>query len=56
MHAQVLRAQRDTSRLPIYKLRRCFLYNDIYYQLDMYRPPYHPRCKDLRILELYTAS
>lgn len=45
----------DPSRLPVFKTRRAFLYNDQYYQLDIYREPYHARCKDLVLLETYST-
>lgn len=31
--------QTDPARLPVIKLRRCFLYNDRYFQLDVFRSP-----------------
>jgi CYTH domain-containing protein len=46
---EAMRAQADPSRLPIQKLRRCFLYNDRYFQLDVYQSP----CKGLVLLEAY---
>ncbi|KAG7202042.1 hypothetical protein KM043_004725 [Ampulex compressa] len=48
-------AQRDDSHFTIYKRRRCFLINNQYFQLDIYREPGHPRCKGLMLLETYTA-
>lgn len=53
---EALKAQRDGTRQPVFKTRRCFLWLDTYFQLDMYRPPHHPRCTDLRILELFTIA
>lgn len=35
--------QRDPFHLTIYKKRRCFLYNNQYFQLDVYQEPCHPR-------------
>lgn len=35
--------QRDDSHFTIYKRRRCFLINDQYFQLDIYKEPAHPR-------------
>ena len=29
----------------MYKIRRCFLYNNQYFQLDIYKDPCHERCK-----------
>ncbi|XP_058805372.1 TRPL translocation defect protein 14 isoform X2 [Phymastichus coffea] len=48
-------AQRDDSHFTIFKHRRCFLINNQYFQLDIYREPAHPRCKGLMLLETYTA-
>ena len=48
-------AQRDDSHFTIFKRRRCFLINNQYFQLDIYREPAHPRCKGLMLLETYTA-
>ncbi|XP_026461474.1 TRPL translocation defect protein 14 [Ctenocephalides felis] len=50
-----LLSQRDDAHFTIYKKRRCFLVNNQYYQLDIYREPSHPRCKGLMLLETYTA-
>lgn len=47
--------QRDDSHFTIFKKRRCFLINNQYFQLDIYREPSHPRCKGLVLLETYTA-
>ncbi|KAJ3300094.1 hypothetical protein HK104_004563 [Borealophlyctis nickersoniae] len=46
---EALRAQADPSRAPITKRRRCFLYSDRYFQIDVYRSP-RP---DLVLLEGY---
>lgn len=48
-------AQRDDSHFTIFKKRRCFLYNNQYFQLDIYREPCHARCKGLILLETYSA-
>ena len=48
-------AQRDDSHFTIFKKRRCFLINNQYFQLDIYREPSHPRCKGLVLLETYSA-
>lgn len=48
-------AQKDSSHFTIYKKRRCFLVNNQYFQLDVYREPAHPRCKGLILLETYSA-
>jgi len=45
----------DLKRLPIYKTRRCFMYNDQSYQLDIYKDPCHPRCRGLMLLETFTT-
>lgn len=38
-----LMAQKDNAHHTIYKKRRCFLVNNQYYQLDIYKEPGHPR-------------
>lgn len=45
----------DRRHLPVYKTRRCFLYNNQQYQLDIYRDPCHPRCRGLMLLETFTT-
>nr|CAG4641219.1 EOG090X0DYO [Eulimnadia texana] len=35
--------------------RRCFLYNNQYFQLDVFKEPCHPRCRGLVFLETYTT-
>ncbi|XP_067004207.2 TRPL translocation defect protein 14-like [Anabrus simplex] len=49
-------SQRDDSHFTIYKKRRCFLVNNQYLQLDIYKQPCHPRCKGLILLETYTSA
>ncbi|KAJ3038347.1 hypothetical protein HDV00_000768 [Rhizophlyctis rosea] len=36
---EALRAQQDPTRSPILKRRRCFLFHDRYFQIDVYRSP-----------------
>ncbi|XP_073944316.1 TRPL translocation defect 14 isoform X2 [Choristoneura fumiferana] len=48
--------QRDDAHFTIFKKRRCFIYNNQYYQLDLYRQPTHPRCRGLVLLETYSAT
>ncbi|XP_077296780.1 TRPL translocation defect 14 isoform X3 [Arctopsyche grandis] len=48
-------AQKDDSHFTIYKKRRCFIINNQYYQLDIYKEPGHPRCLGLMLLETYSA-
>lgn len=48
-------AQCDEHHYTIYKRRRCFLWNNQYFQLDIYKEPCHPRCKGLMLLETYTT-
>ncbi|KAF7988970.1 hypothetical protein HCN44_007280 [Aphidius gifuensis] len=48
-------SSRDDSHFTIFKKRRCFLINNQYFQLDIYREPAHPRCRGLMLLETYTA-
>jgi len=45
----------DPRHYPVFKTRRCFLYNNQQYQLDIYRDPCHPRCKDMMLLETFTT-
>jgi len=46
----------DPRHLPVYKTRRCFLFNNQQYQLDIYRDPCHPRCHGLILLETFTTE
>ncbi|CAH3892289.1 TRPL translocation defect protein 14 isoform X1 [Pieris brassicae] len=48
--------QRDDAHFTIFKKRRCFIYNNQYYQLDIYRQPTHPRCRGMVLLETYSAA
>jgi len=48
--------QQDDSHYPIFKTRRCFLYNDKYFQMDIYKSPFHPRCDGLILLETYSTK
>nr|CAH0100669.1 unnamed protein product [Daphnia galeata] len=48
--------QRDPFHLTILKKRRCFLYHNQYFQLDIYKEPCHPRCHGLVLLETYTTQ
>ncbi len=45
----------DSRHLPVYKTRRSFLYRQQHYQLDIYRPPCHDRCRGLVLLETFTT-
>ncbi|XP_053677110.1 TRPL translocation defect protein 14 [Anopheles nili] len=47
--------QRDDAHFSIFKKRRCFLVNNQYFQMDIYKEPSHPRCKGLILLETYTS-
>jgi len=47
--------QQDVQHFTVNKIRRCFLYNSQYFQLDIYKDPCHPRCKGLMLLETYTT-
>jgi predicted ATPase len=46
---------RDDNHLPIFKTRRCFLYQNQQYSLDIYRDPCHPRCRGLILLQTFTT-
>lgn len=48
-------AQRDDAHHTVYKLRRCFLWGNISFQMDIYKKPCHPRCDGLILLETYTT-
>jgi predicted ATPase len=50
-----LLSHRDDAHLPVFKTRRCFLYQNQQYQLDMYKSPCHTRCKNLILLETFTT-
>merc|ERR1711936_879640 len=47
--------QQDPLHLTVNKIRKCFMYNHQYFQLDIYKEPCHPRCKGLMLLETYTT-
>ena len=38
-------SQEDPNHLLVYKTRRCFLYKNQFFQLDIYKEPCHARCK-----------
>lgn len=44
-------AQRDDSHFTVYKSRRCFLWDNTYYQMDTYKSPW----EGLTLLETYTT-
>jgi len=48
-------AQEDTNHFMINKTRRCFLYHNQYFQLDIYKEPCHERCAGMMLLETYTT-
>ena len=49
---EALKAQSDPSRVPIYKKRRCFNWQNRYFQLDVFESPR----KGLVLLEAYLES
>ncbi|XP_022101147.1 TRPL translocation defect protein 14-like [Acanthaster planci] len=51
----ILLAQRDPTRSQIVKTRRCFLWKNQYFHMDMFREPSNDRCKGLILLETYTT-
>jgi len=51
-----LLVHRDDNHLPIFKTRRCFLYENQQYSLDMYQEPCHPRCGGLLLLQTFTTA
>lgn len=52
---QTLLAQRDDTHHTIYKVRRCFLWQQTYFQMDIYKVPCNNRCHGLVLLEAYTT-
>ncbi|KAJ6217135.1 hypothetical protein RDWZM_008292 [Blomia tropicalis] len=48
-------AQRDDAHHTIYKKRRCFLWQQTYFQLDIYQMSGNSRCSGLILLELYST-
>lgn len=48
-------SQEDANHFLVYKTRRCFLYLNQYFQLDIYKEPCHERCMGLMLLETYTT-
>ncbi|KAF7288042.1 TRPL translocation defect 14 [Rhynchophorus ferrugineus] len=50
-----LLTQKDNSHFTIFKKRRCFIFNNQYFQLDIYEQPSHPRCRGMILLETYSA-
>ncbi|GFO43175.1 trpl translocation defect protein 14 [Plakobranchus ocellatus] len=52
---EILMAQRDDQHYTVFKIRRCFLWNNQYFQLDMYQDPAPPGCKGLMLLETFTT-
>ena len=49
-------SQEDRNHFLIFKTRRCFLWENQYFQLDIYRQPSHDRCKGLMLLETYSTK
>jgi len=49
-------SQENSSHFPVLKTRRCFMYKNQYFQLDIYKEPCHRRCKGLMLLETYTTK
>ena len=48
-------AQRSDSHHSVYKVRRCFLWRQTYFQLDIYKVPCNSRCFGLILLETYST-
>ncbi|CAK9293068.1 unnamed protein product [Gordionus sp. m RMFG-2023] len=55
-YSYLLQSQRDRSHFTIYKTRRCFLYDNHYYRLDVYQKRSPKSCKGLVLLETYTTK
>jgi len=50
-----LLAQRDAHHYSVHTTRRCFMWENQYFQMDIYRKPCHGRCVGLMLLESYTT-
>ena len=50
-----LLAQADPDHQPIHTTRRCFMWENQYFQMDIYKEPCHPRSQGLILLESYTT-
>ena len=48
-------SQRDDAHHTVYKKRRCFLWQQIYFQLDIYQMSGNSRCQDILMLETYST-
>lgn len=48
-------AQRSDNHHTVYKVRRCFLWQQTYFQLDIYKVPCNSRCFGLILLETYST-
>ncbi|XP_076452635.1 TRPL translocation defect protein 14-like [Babylonia areolata] len=53
---EILLAQRDDKHHTVYKIRRCFLWQNQYFQLDIYQSPCPDKCQGLMLLETFTAQ
>jgi len=53
---EALKKHVDPLRFTTKKRRRCFLHGQIYFQLDIYKPPIPRRMNMLMILETYTID
>lgn len=52
----ILLMQRDENHETINKIRRCFLWKNQYFQMDIYQEPFPEKCKGLILLETYTTK
>ncbi|KAI6647975.1 hypothetical protein LOD99_8303 [Oopsacas minuta] len=52
----ILVRQRSVDNAPIFKVRRCFMWANQYYQLDVYKEPCTAAGKGIIILETYTTE
>ncbi|RUS69761.1 hypothetical protein EGW08_022475, partial [Elysia chlorotica] len=53
---EILLAQRDEQHYTVFKVRRCFLWNNQYFQLDMYQVVHTLICWSLMLLETFTTQ
>jgi hypothetical protein len=44
-YTNLLLQQENQNHFAVYKTRRCFMYKNQYFQLDIYKEPCHKRCK-----------
>lgn len=48
-------SQRDVNHNTVFKIRRCFLWQNTYFQMDIYKAPVNELCFGLILLDTYTT-